>query len=593
MRGASLRWTLSMARFDQPLPPDAPRIPAARARKLLGRMMMLAKPEWRSLLVGLFCLVVASGANLAFPQAIRVLVDGALASGTHGVDRAAILIATLGALAAGASAVRFIVFTVAGERIVARLRREAYERLIDQEIAFFDKHKIGDLTSRLATDTTVLQNAVSANLSMMLRNTASAGGGVIMLFFTSWKLTLLMLAVVPAIAFGAVMYGRRVRRLSRDVQDALGHASSIGEESLVGIRTVRTFAAERVEARRYGEAVDKSFELAKRRNVITGTFMGIAMAASTCAVGVVMGYGGRLVATHAMIVVAFSLGALGDLWADFMRAAGAAERVFEVIDRVPEIASEGGETPSEVRGAIELEHVDFAYPARPDAQVLIDLDLRIAPGEVVALVGSSGAGKSTIAALLSRLYDPSSGLLRLDGRDLRDLDPRWLRKQIGVVAQEPMLFSSTIAENIRYGKSDATDEEVEHAARVANAHDFIVRFPEGYATKVGERGVQLSGGQKQRVAIARAVLKDPKILVLDEATSALDAESEHLVQEALDRLLDGRTTLVIAHRLSTVKNADRVLVLDHGRVVQQGTHATLVTEAGLYRKLVERQLAVA
>ena len=219
--------------------------------------------------------------------------------------------------------------------------------------------------------------------------------------------------------------------------------------------------------------------------------------------------------------------------------------------------------------------------------------MRIAPGEVVALVGSSGAGKSTIAALLSRLYDPSSGLLRLDGRDLRELDPRWLRKQIGVVAQEPMLFSSTIAENIRYGKSDATDEEVEHAARVANAHDFIARFPEGYATRVGERGVQLSGGQKQRVAIARAVLKDPKILVLDEATSALDAESEHLVQEALDRLLDGRTTLVIAHRLSTVKNADRVLVLDHGRVVQQGTHATLVTEAGLYRKLVERQLAVA
>ena len=365
-----------MARYDQPLPPDAPRIPAARARKRLGRMMMLAKPEWRSLLVGLFCLAIASGANLAFPQAIRVLVDGALASGTHGVDRAAVLIATLGVLAAAASAVRFIVFTVAGERIVARLRRDAYERLIDQEIAFFDKHKIGDLTSRLASDTTVLQNAVSVNLSMMLRNTASATGGVAMLFFTSWKLTLLMLAVVPAIALGAVMYGRRVRRLSRDVQDALGHASSIGEESLVGIRTVRTFAAERVEARRYGDAVDKSFELAKRRNVITGTFMGVAMAASTCAVGVVMGYGGRLVATHAMsvgqltsflvytIVVAFSLGALGDLWADFMRAAGAAERVFEVIDRVPEIASEGGESPSEVRGEISIEHVDLRVPAR-------------------------------------------------------------------------------------------------------------------------------------------------------------------------------------------------------------------------------------
>jgi ATP-binding cassette subfamily B protein len=594
-----------MARYDQPLPPDAPRIPATRAKQLLGRMLLLAKPEWRGLSLGLVCLVVASGANLAFPQAIRVLVDGALASGTRGVDHAAILIATLGAVAAACGAMRFVFFTVAGEHVVTRLRRDAYSKLVDQEIAFFDQHKVGDLTSRLASDTTVLQNAVGVNLSMMLRNLASSIGGVAMLFLTSWKLTFLMLAVVPAIALGAVMYGRRVRRLSRDVQDALGHASSIGEESLASIRTVRAFAAERTEARRYGDAVDRSFELAKKRNVITGTFMGIAMAASTCAVAVVMGYGGRLVASHAMtvgqltsflvytLVVAFSLGALGDLWADFMRAAGAAERVFEIVDREPLMKSEGGETPSEVRGEIAIEHVDFAYPARADVNVLIDLDLRIAPGEVIALVGSSGAGKSTIAALVSRLYDPASGLIQLDGRDLRDLDPRWLRRQIGVVSQEPTLFSSSIEDNIRYGKSDATDEEVRHAARVANAHDFISRFPEGYATRVGERGVQLSGGQKQRVAIARAVLKDPKILVLDEATSALDAESEHLVQEALDRLLVGRTTLVIAHRLSTVKNAHRVLVLDHGRVVQQGTHAALVGEAGLYRKLVERQLAVA
>jgi ATP-binding cassette subfamily B protein len=246
-----------------------------------------------------------------------------------------------------------------------------------------------------------------------------------------------------------------------------------------------------------------------------------------------------------------------------------------------------------VTGLIEIAGVDFAYPTRPDAPVLAGLDLRIEPGHVVAVVGSSGAGKSTIAALLSRLYDPTRGAVRLDGRDLRELDPKWLRRQIGVVAQEPMLFSSTIAENIRYGREGAIDADVERAARVANAHEFVTRFPEGYATRVGERGVQLSGGQKQRIAIARAVLKDPRILVLDEATSALDAESEHLVQEALDRLLEGRTTLVIAHRLSTVKNADRVLVLDGGRVVQQGTHGELVAEAGLYRKLVERQFVAA
>jgi ABC transporter fused permease/ATP-binding protein len=596
-----------MARFDVPLPrDDGRRIPPARARKLLVRMLALAKPQWRSLSLGLVCLVIASLANLVFPQAIRVLVDGALAPNARGlVDRAALFMFVVGIVSAVAGATRFVLFTVAGERVVADLRSAAYAKLLDQEIAFFDEHKTGDLTNRLSSDTTVLQNAVSTNLSMLLRNLAAVAGGTAMLFVTSWKLTLLMLAVVPAVALGAVMYGRRVRRLSRDVQDALGHASSVGEESLVGIRTVRTFAAEKVEAQRYANAVEQSFDLAKRRNVITGTFMGIAMMASTGAIAAVMGYGGRLVMQGAMsvgqltsflvytLVVAVSFGALGDLWADFMRATGAAERVFELVDRVPTIPAAGGIVPSHVDGSIELAHVDFAYPARPDVTVLCELDLRIDPGQVVAVVGSSGAGKSTIAALLSRLYDPTRGAVLLDGCDLRELDPHWLRRQIGVVAQEPMLFSSTIGDNIRYGKIEATDAEVEAAARAANAHEFVSRFPQGYATRVGERGVQLSGGQKQRVAIARAVLKNPKILVLDEATSALDAESEHLVQEALDRLLEGRTTLVIAHRLSTVKNADRVLVLDGGRIVQQGTHAALVLEAGLYRKLVERQFVAA
>ncbi len=340
-------------------------------------MLSLAKPEWKSLAIGLVCLAIASGANLAFPQAIRVLVDGALQSGGNGVDHAAILIAVLGTIAAAAAAVRFVLFTVAGERIVARLRQDAYARLIDQEIAFFDKRKIGDLTSRLATDTTVLQNAVSTNLSMVLRNLASAVGGVVMLFLTSSKLTLLMLAVVPAVALGAVVYGRRVRRLSRDVQDALGHASSVGEESLVGIRTVRSFAAEKAEARRYGDAVERSFELAKKRNVITGTFMGIALAASTGAVAVVLGYGGRLVASHAMtvgrltsflvytLVVAFSLGALGDLWADFMRAAGAASASSSSSIASPQIATAGGAARASCAARSRFEHVDFAYPARP------------------------------------------------------------------------------------------------------------------------------------------------------------------------------------------------------------------------------------
>jgi len=385
-------------------------------------MISLAKPEWRNLAIGVVCLALASSANLVFPQAIRVLVDGALASGAErAVDQAAIFLFVVGVISAVAGAARFVLFTVAGERIVARLRRDAYTKLLEQEIAFFDEHKTGDLTSRLASDTTVLQNAVSVNLSMMLRNLAAAAGGVAMLFVTSWRLTMVMLAIVPAVALGAVIYGRRVRKLSREVQDALGHASSVGEESLVGIRTVRAFASEASESKRYGDAVDQSFELAKKRNVITGFFFSIAMTASTAAIAVVMGYGGRLVVAHAMsvgqltsflvytLVVAFSLGALGDLWADFMRAAGAAERVFEVLDRVPTIPSSGGEVPDSVTGRIEIEKVEFAYPTRPDAPVLRGLDLRIEPGQVVAVVGSSGAGKSTISEIIAVWGKPYLG----------------------------------------------------------------------------------------------------------------------------------------------------------------------------------------
>ena len=594
-----------MARFDGPIPPDGPRLPAGRARRLLRRSFALAAPEWKPLGLGVVCLVIASATMLAFPQAIRLLVDGALSKGSrHDIDRAAVFMLVVGLIAAAASATRYFLFIVSGERVVTRLRADVYARLVEQEIAFFDEHKTGDLSSRLAADTAVLQTAVSANLSMLLRNAASALGGSIMLLFTSWRLTLVMAAVVPAIALGAVVFGRRVRRYSRDVQDALGAASSIGEESLVGIRTVRVFAAESAEVGRYRHAVGRAFELAKKRTRVTGAFMAVGMAASFAAIALVMWYGGRLVMDGGISVgqltsflvytmlVAFSLGALGELWADFMRAAGAAERVFEIVDRVPSIPSDaGGERLEGLRGTIDLDAVEFSYPSRPDATVLHGLDLHVEPGEVVAIVGRSGAGKSTIGALLSRLYDPARGRVRLDGRDVRELDPKWLRRQVGVVAQEPLLFSTTIGDNIRYGAPEATQEAVEHAARIANAHDFIARFGDGYATKVGERGVQLSGGQKQRIAIARAVLKDPKVLVLDEATSALDAESEHLVQEALSRLLEGRTTLIIAHRLSTVKDADRVLVLDGGRIVQQGTHASLLGETGLYRQLIERQFA--
>lgn len=574
-------------------------------RAPLGRVFALAGPEWRRLAAGSVFLVTGSAAGLAYPQAIRVVIDGALAHGLASVDRAALALVAIFAVQSVAVATRYVLFTVAGERIVTRLRADLYQRLVEQEVAFFDARRTGELVNRLASDTTVLQNTVSVNLSMALRNLLLVVGGLALLVITSPRLTLVMLAIVPAVALGAVVVGRRISRLSRQVQDALARAGEVAEETLSGIRTVRAFAREAAEGERYAAATWDAFGLARRRVRAVALFLGVASLAGYGAVALVLWSGGRMVVAGTMsvgeltsfilytLIVAFSLSALGDLWSDFMRAGGASARVFELLDRRPEIPVRGGRVPERVTGRLVLEGVDFSYPSRPDVPVLVGLELEVEPGELVALVGPSGAGKSTVASLVLRLYDPTGGRVTLDGADLRELDPSWLRDQIGVVAQEPILFSTSIAENIRYGRPRATAEEVEAAARAANAHDFIAALPDGYATEVGERGVRLSGGQRQRVAIARALLKDPRILLLDEATSALDAESEALVREALARLLAGRTALVIAHRLSTVRDATRVVVLDDGRVAETGTHRELMERAGVYRRLVDRQLLAA
>lgn len=582
--------------------------PKPKAQVTLRRLYSLAWPERWSLAVASLFLIVSSSGSLAFPSAAGSLLDGALNVKTgqvdlHQVDRMAIALVGIFLVTAIASALRFYIFSRAGERIVSTLRRDLYDSLLRQETAFFDGQKTGELSSRLSSDATVLQTTVTANISMVLRNTVQAIGSVTMLMLTSSKLTLMMLAVVPPVALGAVWYGRRVRKLARESQDALARASEVAVESLAGIRTVRSFAAEKKEGLRYGAAIESSLELAFRRIKLSSSFFGAASFLAFSSGAFVFWYGARMVASSELsagslltflmytMQLAFGMSALAELWTDVQRASGAAERVFELLHRKPAIPLNGGDTLPSLEGAVRFSHVNFSYPARPDVKVLDDFSLELKPGEIVALVGPSGAGKSTIASLLYRLYDPLAGQLELDGKPYSTLDPEWLRRQVGVVAQEPLLFSTSIAENIRYGRPEATDAEVEQAAKLANAHSFIAGFPDGYATLVGERGIQLSGGQKQRVAIARAVLKNPKILILDEATSALDAESEHLVREALERLMQGRTTLIIAHRLSTVKDANRVVVLESGKVVQSGTHAGLVGEEGLYRRLVERQFA--
>ncbi len=566
------------------------------------KLFALARPESKTLAWGTLFLLLGSGMGLLYPQGIRIVMDSALTQKNASlIDYASIAMAVIFLIQGVAVALRSYLFTVAGERIVAKLRSKLYRNVISQEVGFFDHTRTGELLNRLSSDTTVLQNTVSVNISMALRSLASAIGGVGLLLYTSPKLTLLMLFIVPPVALGAVFFGRKIRKLSRDAQDTLAKASEIAEETISGIRTVRAFAREEREVSRYAEAIAHSFQVARKRAIASGAFGGIVSFAAYCAIAIVLWYGGHLVMAHKMslgeltsfllytLIVAVSLGTLGGLWADFMRATGSAERVFDLMDRTSAIPAGSGTSPKKVQGEISFRDVGFSYPTRPDIPVLQDLTLNMKPGEIVAVVGPSGSGKSTIASLIPRFYDPEQGSIHLDDEPIQNYDPDWLRQQIGIVAQEPILFSTSIAENIRYGRLTATQEELEKAAQVANAHDFIVDFPEGYETAVGERGVQLSGGQKQRVAIARAVLKDPKILILDEATSALDSESEALVKEALDRLMQGRTTLVIAHRLSTVKDAHRVVVLEQGKIVQSGTHDELLNHDGIYKRLVEKQ----
>ena len=570
---------------------------------MLKRILGLAKPEWRPLALGCLFLLISTSMGLAYPQGIRIIMDETLGSkNPEMVNWAAMGMLVVFAIQGIATAFRSYLFTVTGERIVAQLRKSLFASIVEQETGFFDDRKTGELTNRLSADTQVLQNAVSVNISMALRFGAAALGGLGLLFYTSPILTSIMLLVVPPVTLGSIYVGRLVRRISKKTRDALAKAGEVAEETLSGIRTVRTFNREARERDSYSGKVEDAFLLSKKQSKVVAIFMGASSFVGFSAIAVVLWYGGHLVLEEAMsvgelisfiiytLIVSGALAGIASLYSSFMSAAGASERVFELMDRVTSIPRESGHQLTNLRGTISFNDVCFAYPTRPDIEVLKDINLSIQPGERIALVGPSGSGKSTIAALISRLYDPVSGAITLDGTALKELQAGWLREQIGVVSQEPILFSASIAENIRYARQSASEEEIIEAARIANALEFVEGFPEGMETQVGERGVQLSGGQKQRIAIARAILKNPKILILDEATSALDTESEYLVKEALERLMKNRTTLVIAHRLSTVQGADRVLVINQGNVEEEGTHLELLEQGGIYNKLVERQL---
>lgn len=573
----------------------------------LSRLLAYVRPYRGLLVVALIATAFSSGLGLVFPAFVGRLIDGALsqARSSANLDRIALGLIGIFALQAVFNYVNTYLLVRVGQGVVADLRKALFAHLMGLPVRFFENRKTGEITSRLTSDASTVQNAVSGSLVQFISQGITLVGGVTIIFATSWKLSLVMLSMLPVVIVLASIAGRRLRKLSTEVQDRLAEANAGAEEAIVGVRVVQAFTAEALESARYASKIAEAFKTAVRVGSLRAAYFGAGISFATfSSIALVIWFGGRLVLAGEMSVgnlvsflfytfsVAISIASFTGLYATFQETLGATRRIFGLMDEQSEIkAQEPVAHLSQVRGHIRFVDVVFRYGDRGDLDVLGGVNLEARPGEVVALVGPSGAGKSTVVSLIPRFYDPTGGRIELDGVDIRHLEPGELRQHIAIVPQETQLFSGTIAENIRYGKPGASDQEVIEAATAANAHEFISSFPLGYQTIVGERGVKLSGGQRQRVAIARALLKNPRILILDEATSSLDSESEALVQEALDKLMKGRTTFVIAHRLSTVRGADQIVVLEAGKVVQQGSHEALLAQGGLYRDLYELQFA--
>ncbi len=554
--------------------------------------------------LAIFFLVLAAVTTLTLPMAVRRVIDhGFSDSNPELVNSYFTVLILIGLVLAIASSCRYYFVIWLGERIVADLRKDVFDNVTKLSATFFDTARSGEIVSRLTADTTQIKSAVGATASLALRNTLLGIGAVTMMIYTSPWLSLFVVGAIPLIILPIIMFGRRVRRRSREAQDTLAEATAYASESIGAVSTMQSYTNEKSVRSGFGAAVDFAFDAARLAIRTRALLTGFAIFLILSSVVAVLWVGANNVLNGTMspgtlsqfllyaVFAAGAFGALSEVWGELSQAAGSAERLVELLKTQSDIVAPANPSPlpAKVKGEMVFDNVEFRYPTRPEYAALDGFSLNIEPGETIAIVGSSGAGKSTVFSMLLRFYDPQSGTIKLDDIPLTQLDPETLRDQFAVVPQDSVIFASNVADNIAYGRDGADRKTILDAAKAANAHDFISNLPEGYDTALGERGVTLSGGQRQRLAIARAILRDAPVLLLDEATSALDAESEKLVQDALDRLMQGRTTIIIAHRLATILKADRIIVMDKGKIIEEGTHKSLIAKKGVYAGLAKLQ----